>query len=140
MSVLGGWWSGVTGFPDLVIHELCNDSDAFGLRHWANGAEYLPRAHFSENSAPVMAHWFSFGRTFWKLVRPTFHMFFIFFENIISRLTGQLVFFSYEMRYAGWLASGKIRVFHNQFWNPGKSQNLALFGENKGHIMWYHYG
>ena len=31
-------------------------SQTFGLRHWATGAEKLPRAHFSENSAPAMAH------------------------------------------------------------------------------------
>ena len=31
---------------------------------WANGAEKLPRAHFSEKSAPVMAQCFYFGRTF----------------------------------------------------------------------------
>ena len=68
--------------------------DAFGLRHWANGAEKLPRAHFSENNAPVMAHCFPFGRSFLKWMRPTFHMFFIIFENIVSLLLCQLVFLS----------------------------------------------
>ena len=33
---------------------LYSHRDACGLRHWANGAEKLPRARFSENSAPVM--------------------------------------------------------------------------------------
>ena len=51
---------------------------------------------------------------FVKIGAPDFHMLFIFFENIISLLLCQLVFV-YEVHYAGWPASGKIRVFHNQF-------------------------
>ena len=59
------------GSLGISVLETTSFRDAFGLRHWANGAEKLPRAHFSENSAPVMAHCFPFGRTFWKWVRPT---------------------------------------------------------------------
>ena len=55
-------------------------------------------------------------------------MFLTIFENIVSLLLGQLFFLS-EVHCAGWPASGKIREFHNQFSNSGKSENLALVGK-----------
>ena len=42
-------------YPPLTLHYLISkcghmNRDAFGLRHWANGAEKLPRAHFSRKN------------------------------------------------------------------------------------------
>ena len=56
------------------------------------------------------------GRTFWKWVRPTFHMFFIFCENIVSLSLGQLVF------YVRWRMSS---VKENQ----GVSQSIFKSGK-----------
>ena len=104
--------------------------DAFGLRHWANGAEKLPRAHFSENSAPVMAYCFPFGRTFWKWVRPTFHMFFIVFEKKCFPLLSQLVVLSIKCTMQVCQRQGKSGNFTINFKIRENHRTWPFFGKN----------
>ena len=94
----------------------------FGKQCARHGALFFLRAHFLKMGAPDFSHVFYI---FWKYCFP------------FTLLT---CFFVYKVHSAGWPASEKIREFHNQFSNPGKSENLALFGENRGHTRSFPYG
>ena len=76
-----------------------------------------------------MAHCFAFGRTLWKWVRPTLHMFFLFFENMVSLLPGQLVFFlSIMCTMQVGLRQGKSENFTINF-QIREYQRISLFLE-----------